>query len=84
MATPILKVALLPAPISSLFTTLAMDVQISQLLWQQSPQVHFPLFLVGKLKRRRTFTGSAANPSHATAIAMHFPANAGLIFSLTS
>jgi hypothetical protein len=42
--------------------------------------VHFPVFLVGKLKRRRTLTGSAANSAHATATAMHFPANAGLIF----
>jgi hypothetical protein len=36
--------------------------------------------LVGKLVCRRTFFGSAANPAHTTATAMHFPANAGLIF----
>jgi hypothetical protein len=38
--------------------------------------VHEPLLLVGKLKRRQAFTGSAAVPAHA----MHFPTNAGLIF----
>jgi hypothetical protein len=36
--------------------------------------------LVGKLIRRRTFFGSAAFPTHAIATAMHFPANASLIF----
>jgi hypothetical protein len=36
--------------------------------------------LVGKLTCRRTLSGSAAIPAHATATAMHFPANAGLIF----
>ena len=39
-----------------------------------------PLYLFGKLNSRRTLTGSAAVPAHATATAMHFPANAGLIF----
>jgi hypothetical protein len=38
------------------------------------------LCLVGKLVCRQTIFGSAANPAHATATAMHFPANAGLIF----
>jgi hypothetical protein len=38
------------------------------------------MFLVRKLKCCRTFTGLAANPAHATATAMHFPANAGQIF----
>jgi hypothetical protein len=38
------------------------------------------LRLVGKLKSSRSFTGSPAMPAHATATAMHFPANAGLIF----
>jgi hypothetical protein len=38
------------------------------------------LCLVGKLACCRTTFGSAANPTHATATAMHFPANAGLIF----
>ncbi len=42
--------------------------------------MHSALFLVGKLIRRRTPFGSAAFPTHATATAMHFPANAGLIF----
>jgi hypothetical protein len=42
--------------------------------------VHFALFLVGKLIRRQTPFGSAAFPTHATATAMHFPANTGLIF----
>ncbi len=42
--------------------------------------MHFALFLVRKLIRRRTPFGSAAFPTHATATAMHFPANAGLIF----
>jgi hypothetical protein len=42
--------------------------------------VHSALFLVGKLLRRRTPFGSAAFPTHAIATAMHFPANAGLIF----
>jgi hypothetical protein len=43
-------------------------------------QVHFALFLVGKLIRLWTPFGSAAFPTHATATDMHFPANAGLIF----
>jgi hypothetical protein len=38
------------------------------------------LCLVVKLVCHRTIFGSAANPAHATATAMHFPANAGLIF----
>jgi hypothetical protein len=38
------------------------------------------LCLVRKLVCRRTIFGSAANPAHATAAPMHFPANAGLIF----
>jgi hypothetical protein len=38
------------------------------------------LRLVGKLKSWQPFTGSAAMPAYATATAMHFPANAGLIF----
>jgi hypothetical protein len=36
--------------------------------------------LVGKLVCRQTIFGSVANPAHATATVMHFPANAGLIF----
>ncbi len=35
---------------------------------------------VGKLKSRQAFTGLVAMPAHATATAMHFPADAGLIF----
>ncbi len=42
--------------------------------------MRFALSLVGKLKRRRTTFSSAANSNHATATAMLFPANAGLIF----
>jgi hypothetical protein len=42
--------------------------------------VHFALFLVGKLACRQTSLGSAAFTTHATATAMHFPANTGLIF----
>ncbi len=42
--------------------------------------MHYALFLVGKLACRQTIFGSAVNPIHATATAMHFPANAGLIF----
>ncbi len=38
------------------------------------------LCLFGKLIRRRTTFGLTATPTHATASAMHFPANAGLIF----
>ncbi len=38
------------------------------------------LSLVEKLVCRQTIFGSAANPGHATATAMHFPADAGLIF----
>ncbi len=42
--------------------------------------MRFALCLVRKLACRRTTFSSAANPTHATARAMHFPANAGLIF----
>jgi hypothetical protein len=42
--------------------------------------VYFTLYLVGKLKRRWTLTGSAATSTHDTATAMLLPANAGLIF----
>ncbi len=38
------------------------------------------LYFFGKLKCRRALSGSAAIPAHATGTAMHFPANAGLIF----
>ncbi len=40
----------------------------------------FTLCLVRKLTSRRTPFGSAASPTHATATAIHFPANADLIF----
>jgi hypothetical protein len=36
--------------------------------------------LVGKLACCRNIFGSEANSTHATATAIHFPANAGLIF----
>jgi hypothetical protein len=36
--------------------------------------------LIRKLKRRRTLSSSEAESTHATATAMHFPANEGLIF----
>jgi hypothetical protein len=42
--------------------------------------MHFATFLVGKLIRRQTPFGSAAFSTHATATAMHFPANGGLMF----
>jgi hypothetical protein len=45
-----------------------------------SSQVRSALCLVGKLAGRHAIFGSAANPTYATATAMHFPANAGLIF----
>jgi hypothetical protein len=38
------------------------------------------MLLARKLKRCQTLTGSAANSAHATATAMHLPANAGFIF----
>jgi hypothetical protein len=40
----------------------------------------FPCSYSEKLNRCRTLTGSAAESTPATATAMHFPANAGLIF----
>jgi hypothetical protein len=43
-------------------------------------QMHSALFLVRKLIRRRTPFGSAAFSTHITAMAMHFPVNAGLMF----
>ncbi len=42
--------------------------------------MHSALGLFGKLISRRTAFGSAETHTHATATAMHFPANAGLIF----
>jgi hypothetical protein len=55
-------------------------MQIPQLLRQQGTQVYRTLYFLRKLKSRRTFSGSAAIPAHTTATAMHFPADAGLIF----
>jgi hypothetical protein len=75
-ATPDLKVTLPSAPLSTLFTTLA--ITCVKLLRPQGSQVYFTLCLVRKLKSRRTLTSSAATPAHATA--MHFPVNGGLIF----
>ncbi len=74
------KVALLPALTSIRFTTLAMSCVDFTLLHPQGSQVYFTLYLVGKLKSRRTLTGSAAISTQAIATAIHFPANAGLIF----
>ncbi len=45
-----------------------------------STQVYCNLWFLRKIKYCRTFSGSAAIPAHTTATAMHFPANAGLIF----
>ncbi len=42
--------------------------------------MHSALSLIGKLIRRRTPFRLAAFPTHATATAMHFPANVGFIF----
>ncbi len=42
--------------------------------------MHSALCLFGKLIGRRTVFGSAETHTHATATAMHFPTNAGLIF----
>jgi hypothetical protein len=78
--TPAPKVALLPAQTFIPFKTLAMACIISQLLQPQGSQVCSALCLVEKLACRRATSGSAANPTYATATAMHFPANAGLIF----
>jgi hypothetical protein len=55
-------------------------VQVSQLLWTKGPQVCGPLLLVGILKSLRAFNSSVATRAHATAAAMHFSADAGLIF----
>jgi hypothetical protein len=79
-ATPILKVVLLLALTSFLSKTQAISSASFQFLWQQSPQVHFPVCLVRKLKLCRTLTSLVANLAHATATALHFPANAGLLF----
>jgi hypothetical protein len=52
------------------------------LLQYKGLQVCKTLRLVGKLKSYRAFTGSAAMPAHATAVAMHFPGRANTIQSL--
>jgi hypothetical protein len=79
-ATPIPKVAPFPALTSILFTTLTMAFVSFTTTTHIGPQVYFTLYLVGKLKSRRTLTCLAATSKHATAMAMLFPANAGLIF----
>jgi hypothetical protein len=84
MAKPLPKVILLPARIFSLFKTGAMACVNITTFTATSTQVRFPLLLFGKLKHRRALTGAKANSTLATAIAMHFPANAGLIFLRTS
>ncbi len=53
---------------------------VCKLLLQQGSQECSTLCLVGKLVCHRTIFGLVANPAHATAMAMHFSANAGLIF----
>jgi hypothetical protein len=78
--TPAPKVTLFPTQISILFKTLAMACEYFTTTTPIGLQVHSALFLVRKLIRRRTPFGSAAFPTHASAMAMHFPANAGLMF----
>jgi hypothetical protein len=73
------KVTLLPTPIFYLSTTLAMACVNFTTTPTRLTGV-FPPCLVGKLKSRRTFTRSAATSAHSTAMVMHFPANARLIF----
>ncbi len=80
MATLVLKVAPLPALVSIRFKTLATAYVNFTTTTPQGSQVRFPLCLDKKLISRRTTFSSAAIPTHATAMAMHFPPNAGLIF----
>jgi hypothetical protein len=69
-----------PPQISIHFRTLAMACANFTITMPIGLTGVLHLCLVGKLVCRRTIFGSAANPAHATATAMHFPANAGLIF----
>jgi hypothetical protein len=81
-ATPVPKVVLLTALTSIHFTTLAMACVNFTTTTPTRPSgvVHPVRYLIGKLKSGRTLTGSVATSTHATATAMHFPANARLIF----
>jgi hypothetical protein len=77
-ATPAPKVAPLPAPIFIRFKTQAM----ASVNFTTTTPIGLTgaLRLFGKLISHRTIFGSADTHTHATATAMHFPANAGLIF----
>jgi hypothetical protein len=77
---PVSKRRPLPTKIFQFSKPWQWRVQVSQILQCKGPQACKTLHLVGKLKSRRAFTGSAAMSAHATATAMHFPADAGLIF----
>jgi hypothetical protein len=72
------KGALIPASISSLFTTLTTACENIKIFMATKPTNAFSL-APGHKK-----LSAAANLAHTTATAMHFPANAGLLFSLTS
>jgi hypothetical protein len=74
------KVALLLAAVFTLFKILAMAYASTIIFTKQKPTSAFSLRLVRKLKCRQAFTILAAVPAHATATAMHFPADAGLSF----
>ncbi len=80
MATPVPKVILLPAPISFPFKTLAMACTNFTTSMATKPTMAFSLVPGWKTEAPLNLTSSAAIPAHATATAMHFPANAGLIF----
>ncbi len=71
----------LPAQIYIAFTTLAIPcTNFTMTTPTRLTFVYLTLYLVWKLNCRRTHSVLAAIPAHATATAMHFPANAGLIF----
>ena len=78
--TPVPKVAPLSVQISIPSKTLAMACANFTITTPIGLTGAFRPVLGRKLIRRRTPFGSAAFPTHATATAMHFPANAGLIF----
>jgi hypothetical protein len=78
--TPAPKVAPLPARIFIPFKTPANGVCKFHNYYAHKAHRYGALCLVGKLACRQTTFGSAANSTHATATAMHFPPNAGLIF----
>jgi hypothetical protein len=79
-ATPVPKVTRLPALLSTFFRTLPMACTNFTII---TPIEHTGVLhpaLSRKLKCSRTLSSSAAIPAHATTTAMHFPANARLIF----